>query len=79
VEPDRLRRRWAINRAYWEGVSTARIRRLNGQRNMLPAISSAAKALPLVAIAPFAPARHEFDIRLAYNCGFVVETVKAML
>jgi glycosyltransferase involved in cell wall biosynthesis len=79
IEPERLKKQWAFSRSYWEGVSRARIRRLNGLHNALPAASAAAKTLPLAAFAPFMPAHHEADMRIAYNAGFVVETLRPLL
>lgn len=75
IEPERLKKPWAIKRSYWEGVSRARIRRLNGSRNALAAASAAAKMLPLAVMAPFMAADYELDLRLAFNWGFVTETL----
>ena len=80
IEPDRLERRWARDRSYWEGVSSARIRRISGEKHpLLPAFAAALKTIPLIAMAPFAPARLEADMRIAFNKGLVFETFRGLL
>lgn len=80
IEPDRLQRRWARDRSYWEGVSTARIGRISGAGNpLLPALAAAVKTIPLMAMAPFAPAHLEMDMRTAFNRGLVHETLCSLL
>lgn len=80
IEPDRLKRSWARDRSYWEGVSTARISRISGSGNLLlPAFSAAVKTLPLALMLPFAPAHLETDLRTAFNRGLISETLRGLL
>jgi glycosyltransferase involved in cell wall biosynthesis len=74
VEPERLERSWARRRAYWEGVSTARILQIVEPREIDRRSATAAlKSLPLALSAAMLPIQREVDLRLAFNAGLVFE------
>ena len=72
----RLSPQWAANRAYWDGVSDQKIRRLMGRPIGLLEMAKFAATIPLLALlAPVHSFNHEFFIRFWYNVGAVRELV----
>lgn len=74
IEPERLERDWARRRAYWEGVSRARVLRLSDQaafRALCRQVAQKAPALH-VAAALFG-AWAEMDLRWAFAAGVRAE------
>jgi GT2 family glycosyltransferase len=72
----RLTRQWAAKRAYWDGVSDQKIRRLMGWPIRFLDIAKFAAAIPLLALlAPVHSSNHEFFIRFWYDVGAVRELV----
>lgn len=79
IEPERLERRWARNRAYWEGVSTARIQALTHSLQFIQVSIVALKTIPLLMALLLSKAQYEVDLRVAFNRGFLVESVRTLL
>jgi glucosyl-dolichyl phosphate glucuronosyltransferase len=76
----RLTRQWAVNRAYWDGVSDQKVRRLMGRPIRLLDMAKFATAIPLLSLlAPVHSQKHEFFIRLWYDIGAVRELVFPVL
>jgi GT2 family glycosyltransferase len=80
IEPERFKRSWVRRRAYWEGVSTARILQIVDPREMSRRSAAAAlKSLPLALSAVVLPLRREVDLRLAFNAGLVSECLRLLI
>ena len=76
----RLTRQWAAKRAYWDGVSDQKIRRLMGRPIRFLDLAKFAATIPLLALlAPVHSSNHEFFIRFWYNVGAVRELVFPVL
>jgi glycosyltransferase involved in cell wall biosynthesis len=76
IHRERLTRRWAARRAYWDGRSDLRIERLLGVKHSMSA--TAAVAVKFLALAPlyFVPdASQEYFLRFWYNIGWLQETL----
>lgn len=75
IHRDRLSRRWACSRAFWDGISDRRIQRMSGERVTFPqTLSIAVKALALAPLY-FAPSpEEEYFLRFWYNIGWVRES-----
>jgi glycosyltransferase involved in cell wall biosynthesis len=74
IEPERLGRAWARNRAYWEGVTRARVLRMSAPhayRRLCRDIAVRAPALRLLARWPIGD--YEFDLRHAFAAGVNAE------
>jgi glycosyltransferase involved in cell wall biosynthesis len=70
----RLRRKWAAERAYWDGVTDQKIRRLMCRPPEWLKTAKVAAALPLLGSAYGSrSARNEFFIRFWYNIGYLRE------
>ena len=79
VHPERLERGWARRRAYWEGLSTARVLHIvDGDELRRRSAAAGLKSLPLALSAAVFPFRREVDLRLAFNAGLVSESVRLM-
>lgn len=74
VEPLRLVRRWAQDRAYWEGVSNARMLSLTNRSKLRHLVKKAAYGLgPLSLLRMLPYSAGEYDLRFAYNRGVIDE------
>lgn len=74
IRPERLTRRWAARRAYWDGVSDERIRRMTGRRSPAARTAKLAAALPLLwVLSPFSTPATEYFLRCRYNWGALKE------
>lgn len=74
IEPERLQRAWAIDRAFWEGVSTMRRARISKAGNVAEVARRTRFKLwflrPLAALAIFGS---DWDIKLAFARGMLSE------
>jgi glucosyl-dolichyl phosphate glucuronosyltransferase len=76
IHADRLSRRWASKRAYWDGVSDRRIAGMLGARpSPGEAIGVILKLIPLMLLYPVSSPEHEFFLRFWYDLGWLHETV----
>jgi glycosyltransferase involved in cell wall biosynthesis len=72
IPPKRLTRRWAANRAFWDGVTDQKIRRLMGRPiGILGVAKIAAAILALAILCPVDSSEQEFFIRFWYNLGTI--------
>ncbi|HET6374573.1 MAG TPA: glycosyltransferase, partial [Methylocella sp.] len=74
IPAGRLNRSWAAKRAYWDGITDQRIRRLLARPAGLLSVLKTAAAIPVLAL--LAPSRNpaqEYFIRLWYNIGTLAE------
>lgn len=74
VSLERLTRQWAAKRAYWDGVTDQKIRRLMRRPIGILDVAKIAAAIPgLALLAPVHTPAHEFFIRLWYDAGAIRE------
>ncbi len=74
IDRDRLRREWARDRAYWEGVSRARLLAIIDPAGLARLNRSVAWKAPfLKLLAGVSPDHHEFDLRSAFAVGVMTE------
>ncbi|MCG5473296.1 glycosyltransferase family 2 protein [Sinorhizobium fredii] len=77
IPADRLTKRWVRARAYWEGISTIRMARLLSDRGRFRLILKAAIAAPVLGILSLLmPKGYEWDLRLRYDLGVVIESLR---
>jgi glucosyl-dolichyl phosphate glucuronosyltransferase len=70
----RLTRQWAADRAYWDGVTDQKIRRLMRKPIGILGVAKFAAAIPVLAVlAPSQSSAHEFFIRFWYDVGAIRE------
>jgi glycosyltransferase involved in cell wall biosynthesis len=80
IPVERLQVKWALDRAYWEGVSQSRIMKLTGDRRLKAmAWKIRCKAIVLRALNRVAPRLAECDLRIAYSGGFLNDCAGAPL
>ena len=79
IESDRLERHWARDRAYWEGVSTARIQMITRSFELRSVFIVVFKTMLLFMALPFGKAHQELDLRAAFNRGFIVEGIRSLV
>lgn len=78
IHAERLSRRWANRRAYWDGISDRRIVRMLGQHQSFgQSVGVALKTLPLALLYAIPSPKHEFFLRFWYNLGWLHETFLA--
>jgi glycosyltransferase involved in cell wall biosynthesis len=76
IPEQRLKRTWAIRRAYWDGRSDERIGAILGQRTAgSVALGLCARVVVLAALYPFSPTRQEFFLRFWYALGRLHEWI----
>ncbi|TCZ57273.1 glycosyltransferase family 2 protein [Roseicella aquatilis] len=75
VAPTRLGRGWVRARAYWEGISTVRIARLERDRAWPRLAMKVLLTLPLVGLLALLRLPGEWDFRLSFNCGVLAEAL----
>lgn len=74
IHGDRLTRKWATRRAYWDGISDKRVERMLGKPDSAKQTASVAlKMLALGALYPAPGADQEFFLRFWYNLGWLRE------
>ncbi|HET6378680.1 MAG TPA: glycosyltransferase [Methylocella sp.] len=74
IPAGRLNRSWAARRAYWDGVTDQRIRRLLARpAGVLPVLKTASAIPVLALLAPSRNPAQEYFIRLWYNIGTLAE------
>jgi glycosyltransferase involved in cell wall biosynthesis len=74
IPVERLKIRWVVRRAYWDGVSDERIATMSRRATSdLQMLGIALRTPALAALSPFSRGRHEFFIRFAYNIGRISE------
>jgi glycosyltransferase involved in cell wall biosynthesis len=79
IEPERLTKHWVLKRAYWEGVTTARMLRIQDRRTLhAEAARIAIKAGPLGIAAILAPSFRELRLRFAFVAGFLASYAGAL-
>jgi GT2 family glycosyltransferase len=75
VSQERLTRRWARSRAYWEGITTVRMAKLEGDRGWLRLSLKSLCSAPIVGLLALLASRAEWDFRFCFNCGVLMEAV----
>jgi glycosyltransferase involved in cell wall biosynthesis len=74
IPKERLKREWAARRAYWDGVTDQKIRRLMRRPVSILTVAKIVAAIPLLGVlAPSRSPAHEFFIRFWYNVGCIRE------
>lgn len=74
IPRERLERAWAAKRAYWDGVTDQKIRRLLSRPWPAQSFAKTVLSLPLLAaLSPLDVPNQEFFLRFQYNIGFVRE------
>jgi glucosyl-dolichyl phosphate glucuronosyltransferase len=74
IEPERLQRKWVLDRAYWEGVSTMRRMTISAPGSARRKLRSARyKSWLLRPLAAMLPPRVGLEIRLAFARGMLSE------
>jgi glycosyltransferase involved in cell wall biosynthesis len=77
IEPERLTRAWVRKRAYWEGVSVARMLHLHDPKALWAATTKIFFVTPALAVLNLlTPGYKEFDLRYAYATGFLTTALK---
>ncbi|MGC1303399.1 MAG: glycosyltransferase [Caulobacteraceae bacterium] len=77
IEPERLQRSWAVKRAWWEGVSKARVLDIIDNAAYRRLARAAFIKFPfLLILRDVAQNRFEFDLRLAFALGVLGEHVR---
>jgi glucosyl-dolichyl phosphate glucuronosyltransferase len=70
----RLQRKWAVERAYWDGVTDQKIRRLMHRPPEPFKLAKMAAALPVLGlVSGLQSPKHEFFLRFWYNFGYLRE------
>ena len=75
VKRERLTRKWVRARAWWEGVTTVRMARIEQDRRWLPLTAKVCVGLPVVALAALLSPRSEWDLRCCFNAGVLMEAL----
>ncbi len=75
VSAERLTRRWVRSRAYWEGITTLRMKRLEREGGQLRLIAKVLAGLPVTALLWLLRPQSEWDFRCCYNWGVVAEAM----
>ncbi|MGF7004706.1 glycosyltransferase [Aminobacter sp. BE322] len=74
IPRERLERGWAARRAYWDGITDQKIRRMQGERVRPAALLKLLASLPVLGLAYFVPSpRQEFFLRFWYDIGYLRE------
>ncbi|MEO5325343.1 glycosyltransferase [Mesorhizobium sp. CC13] len=74
IPRERLERSWAARRAYWDGISDQKIRRMQGEQVGPAALLKLLASLPVLGLAYFVPSpRQEFFLRFWYDVGYLRE------
>lgn len=74
IGKDRLERKWASLRAYWDGVTDQKIRRLEGKPNKPWHLLKLIASIPVLGLLyPLHAPGQEFFLRFWYNVGFLRE------
>jgi len=77
IEPERLTKAWVRKRAYWEGVSVARILHLQDPKALYAATAKIFFVTPALALLNLlTPDYKEFGLRYAYAVGFLKTAMK---
>lgn len=75
----RLHRKWAARRAYWDGVTDQKIRRLQGKSPSFRQLTKVIVSIPILALAcPIRSPAQEFFLRFWYNVGFIRELIASV-
>jgi glycosyltransferase involved in cell wall biosynthesis len=76
VHAERLTRKWAVKRAYWDGRSDRRIMRFLHNRPGITATLGVAAKLAVLSLLYFVPdAEREYFLRFWYDFGWLQETL----
>lgn len=74
IPRERLERRWAARRAYWDGITDQKIRRMQGEPMRPAELLKLLASLPVLGLAYFVPSpRQEFFLRFWYDTGYLRE------
>ena len=76
IHRERLTRKWASTRAYWDGVSDRRIHRaLNQPQGIARILRIGLNTIGLAVLYPLPSPRQEFFLRFWYNVGWLREQI----
>jgi GT2 family glycosyltransferase len=74
VKRERLTRRWVRSRAFWEGITTVRMARIEQDRSWIRLAIKVGVSLPLVSLGALLSPHGEWDLRCFFNMGVLLET-----
>lgn len=76
IPRERLHRSWAARRAYWDGISDQKIRRMLRRPAQPLKLAKIAAWIPVLGLLyPVRSARHEFFLRFWYDVGYLREFI----
>lgn len=79
IGKERLERKWATLRAYWDGVTDQKIRRLEQKPDRPLALLKVAMSIPVLGLLYAIPSpSQEFFLRFWYNVGFLRERIASV-